>query len=349
MGHILAEIARHIGAEVRGDEGCIIYGLAPLERATAGELGYFSGGERYRKYLSDTRASAVILSAQNAPHCTVAALIVTDPELAYARAATLLTAQPKRHGIHPTAWVSPQAHVDASVWIGPKCVVEADAVLGPHVDLGPGCVVEAGASIGADSRLMAQVTVCHGTIIGQRVLIHPGAVIGSDGFGLANDQGVWVKIPQLGRARIGDDVEIGANTTIDRGALDDTVIAEGVKLDNQIQVAHNVHIGAHTAIAGCVGIAGSARIGQRCRIGGGVGIAGHLEIADDVTVTGMSLVSKSIRKAGVYSSSVPAEPVAVWNKQLARLRRLELLQQRLNALEATPEKRMSNTKKKGVT
>ncbi len=349
MGRILAEIARHIGAEVRGDADCVIHGLAPLERATSGELSYLAGSGRYRKFLSHTRASAVILSAQNAPHCPVAVLIVPDPELAYARAATLLTAQPGRQGVHPSAWVSPQARIDESAWVGPQCVIEAGVSLGSNVQLGPGCVVEAGVSMGADSRLVAQVTVCRGSIIGRRVLIHPGAVVGSDGFGLANDHGVWIKIPQLGRVRIGDDVEIGANTTIDRGALDDTVIGEGVKLDNQVQVAHNVHIGAHTAIAGCVGIAGSARIGQRCRIGGGVGIAGHLEIADDVTVTGMSLVSKSIRTSGVYSSSVPAEPVAVWNKNLARLRRLEQLSKRLSALEGMPVERSSNTKEKGYT
>jgi len=349
VGYILAEIARHIGAEIRGDKDCIIHGLAPLERATAGELSFLAGSERYRKYLAGTRASAVILSAQHAPHCPSTALIVADPELAYARAATLLTAQPAKQGIHPTAWVSPQAQVDPSAWIGPQCVVEANASLGPNVHLGSGCVIETDVSIGANSRLLAQVTVCHGSIIGQRALIHPGAVIGSDGFGLANNQGVWIKIPQLGQVRIGDDVEIGANTTIDRGALDDTIIEEGVKLDNQIQVAHNVHIGAHTAIAGCVGIAGSARIGQRCRIGGGVGIAGHLEITDDVTVTGMSLVSKSIRTAGVYSSSVPAEPVAIWNKHLARLRRLGSLQVRLTTLEDTLTGHRSNTKKKGST
>lgn len=344
MGCTLGEIAKHIGAEARGDTDCVVHGVAPLERAQAGELSYLSS-ERYRKYLPATQASAVILAPQDAPHCAVTALVMDNPELGYARAAALLATPPAQRGIHPTAWISPTAQVHASAWIGPQCVIEAGAKIASGVSIGPGCVIGEDASIGEDSRLLAHVTVCHGSIIGRRALIHPGAVIGSDGFGLASDHGAWVKIPQLGRARIGDDVEIGANTTIDRGALDDTVIEDGVKLDNQIQVAHNVYIGAHTAIAGCVGIAGSARIGRRCRIGGGVGIAGHLEITDDVTVTGMSLVSKSIRTPGVYSSSVPAEPVAAWNKQLARLRRLEILNERLKALEH----RTDTSKKKAST
>ena len=342
MGFTLGEIARYIGAEARGDADCVIHGVAPLDRAQAGELSYLTS-TRYRKHLSATQASAVILALQDAPHCKVAALVVDNPELGYARAAALLTTSPVQRGIHPTVWVSPTAQVHASVWIGPQSVIEAGANIAQGVSIGPGCVIGENASIGNDSRLLAQVTVCHGSIIGQRALIHPGAVIGSDGFGLTSDRGVWVKIPQLGRACIGDDVEIGANTTIDRGALDDTVIEDGVKLDNQVQVAHNVLIGAHTAIAGCVGIAGSAHIGKRCRIGGGVGIAGHLEITDDVTVTGMSLVSKSIRTPGVYSSSVPAEPVAVWNKHLARLRRLETLSARLKALEQNRNNHKAST------
>lgn len=342
MGYTLGEIAQHIGAEPRGDTDCSIHGVAPLDRAQPGELSYLASA-RYRQHLAGTRASAVILSPQDAPHCQAAVLVLDDPVLGYARAATLLaTGEERQQGIHASACVSSDAHIHASAWIGPHCTVEAGVRIGANVSLGPGCVVGVDASIGDDSRLVAQVTVCHGTIIGRRALVHPGAVIGSDGFGLANDHGVWVKIPQLGRACIGDDVEIGANTTIDRGALDDTVIEDGVKLDNQIQVAHNVHIGAHTAIAGCTGIAGSARIGSRCRIGGGVGIAGHLEITDNVTVTGMSLVSKSIRTPGVYSSSVPAEPVAIWNKQLARLRRLETLSDRVKALE-TPTKYKAST------
>lgn len=192
------------------------------------------------------------------------------------------------------------------------------------------------AILGAGTRLVAQVTICHRTRLGQRVLVHPGAVIGSDGFGLALDSdGRWLKIPQLGSVQVGNDVEIGANTTIDRGALEDTIIEDGVKLDNQIQVAHNVQIGAHSALAGCVGIAGSARIGQHCRLGGGVGVAGHLKIADRVQVTGMSLVAQSITQPGAYSSGLTVEPNRVWNKISARLRRLDELFRRLTALEQT--------------
>ena len=210
-------------------------------------------------------------------------MLSANPQLAYARVAALFAPQiAQRQGIHPSAVVSAQAQVDATAWIGPQCVIEAGAVIAEQAFIGPACVIGAQAVIGAQSQLIARVTVCQRVQIGHRVLIHPGAVIGSDGFGLAYDQGLWVKVPQLGAVVIGDDVEIGANTTIDRGAIDDTVIGDGVKLDNQIQVAHNVRIGAHTAIAGCVGIAGSARIGRHCSIGGGVGIAGHLEIVDHV-------------------------------------------------------------------
>ncbi len=243
--------------------------------------------------------------------------------------------QPSRHiGVHPTAWVSPEACIAADAWIGPHCTVEAGAVIETGVVVGPNCVIGEQAVIGAGSRLVAQVTVCHRVQLGRRVLAHPGAVIGSDGFGLALDHdGRWLKVPQLGGVQIGDDVEIGANTTIDRGALEDTVIEDGVKLDNQIQVAHNVRIGAHSALAGCVGIAGSAQIGRHCMLGGGVGVAGHLEIADRVQVTGMSLVAQSITEPGAYSSGLTVEPNRLWNKISARLRRLDELFRRLAVLE----------------
>ena len=204
------------------------------------------------------------------------------------------------------------------------------AVVGEGVCVGPNCVIGEQAVVGAETRLVAQVTLCHRVHIGRRVLVHPGAVIGSDGFGLAlGPDGRWVKVPQLGGVWVGDDVEIGANTTIDRGALEDTVIEEGVKLDNQIQIAHNVRVGAHSALAGCVGIAGSARIGRHCMLGGGVGVAGHLEIADRVQVTGMSLVARSIAEPGAYSSGLAVEPNRLWNKISARLRRLDELFRRV--------------------
>jgi UDP-3-O-[3-hydroxymyristoyl] glucosamine N-acyltransferase len=207
--------------------------------------------------------------------------------------------------------------------VGPLAVIEDDVDVGERVFVGPGCIVQRGAHIGADSRLISRVNVCAGVRIGRRCILHAGAVVGADGFGFAANAGTWVKVPQVGSVEIGDDVEIGANTTIDRGAIDDTVVEHGVKLDNQIQVGHNVTIGAHTAIAGCVGISGSTTIGRRCMIGGGVGIAGHLTIADDVVVTGCSLVSASIKHPGSYSSGMPAVETRMWRRMVAHLRRLD--------------------------
>ncbi len=219
--------------------------------------------------------------------------------------------------------MSPSARIAGTASVGPLAVIEDEAQIGERAFIGPGCIVQRGAHIGADSRLMARVNVCAAVRIGRRCILHAGAVVGADGFGFAPDAGTWLKVPQVGSVQIGDDVEIGANTTIDRGAIDDTVVKDGVKLDNQIQVGHNVTIGAHTAIAGCVGISGSTTIGERCMIGGGVGIAGHLTIADDVVVTGYSLVSASIRNAGSYSSGMPAVETRMWRRMVAHLRRLD--------------------------
>lgn len=333
MALTLGELAHRIDAELHGDAETIINAVATLQDAQPGEI-TFLAGSRYRKYLANTRATAVILSALDLDNCPVSSLVVDSPALSYARVATLLHPLPApAPGVHANASVSPSSCIHASASVGAYCVIEAGVQIAAHVTIGPGCIIGTDATIGEHSHLVGHVTLCHATQLGRRVLIHPGAVIGSDGFGLANDKGTWIKIPQLGKVRIGDDVEIGANTTIDRGALGDTVIEDGVKLDNQIQVAHNVHIGAHTAIAGCVGIAGSARIGRRCTIGGGVGIAGHLEIADDVHITGMTLVSKSILEPGLYSSGLPAQPNQLWNKTLARLRQLDELLRRLKVVE----------------
>ncbi len=333
MAHTLAELARHIGAELQGDPSCLIHAVAALPQAGPGEVSFLTH-PRYRKHLASTRASAVILDAAHRAECPVSALVVENPLLAYARAAALLYPEPlPAPGIHPGAVVSGECRVHASASVGAQCVLEQGVEIGPNVVIGPGCVIGRDSIIGAGSRLLARVTLCHGTRIGKRALIHPGAVIGSDGFGLAPERGAWVKIPQLGRVCIGDDVEIGANTAIDRGALEDTVIEDGVKLDNQIHIAHNVRIGAHTAIAACVGIAGGARIGKRCQIGGCAGIAGHIEITDDVIITGMAMVTKSITKRGVYSSGIPAQENALWHKQVVRLRQLEDITLRLKKLE----------------
>lgn len=333
----LGEIAAISGARLQGgDPAMVITGVASLDNASSGQLSFLTHS-RYRHHLLVTRAAAVILSPEDAAACPGPALIADNPHVAYARAAALFepVAAPQR-GIHPTAWIHPTAHIAADAWIGPHCTVGAGTIIEAGVNVGPHCVIGEQVMIGAASRLVAQVTICHRVRLGCRVLAHPGAVIGSDGFGLALERdGRWLKVPQLGSVQIGDDVEIGANTTIDRGALEDTVIEEGVKLDNQIQVAHNVRIGAHSALAGCVGIAGSAQIGRHCMLGGGVGIAGHLTIADRVQVTGMSLVTQSITQSGVYSSGLAVEPNRLWNKISARLRRLDELFRRLAALERT--------------
>jgi len=329
----LGELAKRIGGEVHGDKDCEIENVGTLEHAKPGDISFLAN-PHYRKQLARTGASAVIIGRADLDSCPVNALVVDNPYAAFARVAAILhPAPPGKSGIHPTAVVGDGCTIHDAAWVGPLAVIEDGVQLGARVSVGPGCVIGAGSILGEDARLVARVTLWQGVAIGKRALVHPGVVIGSDGFGLANEDGVWLKVPQLGGVRIGDDVEIGANTTIDRGALEDTVLEDGVKLDNQIQVAHNVRIGAHTAIAGCVGIAGSAKIGKRCTIGGGAGILGHLEIADDVHITAMSLVTKSLREAGVYSSGTPLEPNPQWRKNVARFRQLDSIARRLSALE----------------
>jgi UDP-3-O-[3-hydroxymyristoyl] glucosamine N-acyltransferase len=319
----LGDLAVRFGLGLRGEPDLRVSRVATLSHAEPGTLSFLAN-PRYRKQMESTRATAVLVAPEYAAACPVAALIDPNPYLAYARIADLLHPQaPPMAGIHPTAVVSPGARVAASASVGPLAVIEDGADIGDQVFVGPGCVVQRGAQIGAGSRLMSRVSVCSGVSIGRRCILHAGAVVGADGFGFAPDGGTWVKVPQLGGVQIGDDVEIGANTTIDRGAIDDTVVEHGVKLDNQIQVGHNVTIGAHTAIAGCVGISGSTTIGRRCMIGGGVGIAGHLTIADDVVVTGCSLVSASIKQAGSYSSGMPTVETRLWRRMVAHLRRLD--------------------------
>jgi UDP-3-O-[3-hydroxymyristoyl] glucosamine N-acyltransferase len=330
----LNELAKFVNGSVRGNGSEVIHGVATLQAAGAGHISFLSN-PRYRKYLAHTRASAVIVTSQDSDHCAANALIVSNPHVAYARIAALFApGGDDAPGVHPSAIVDPAAKLGARVSIGPNAVIEAGAAIGDGTRIGPGCVIARDASIGPGSCLEANVTVWHGTQIGARALIHPGVVVGADGFGLANDDGVWVKVPQLGRVVIGDDVEIGANTTIDRGAVEDTVIEDGVKLDNLIQIGHNVRIGAHTAIAACTAVAGSTKIGKYCAIGGTVGIVGHLEIADRVQITGMSMVTQSITEPGTYSSGTPLEPNAQWRRNFARFKQLDELWRRMKALEA---------------
>jgi len=333
----LAELACQIGATLVGltpqDADKPVVGVATLVHAGGDEVSFYTN-RAYREALADTQAAAVILKAEDHEHCRVPALLMDNPYLGYARAAALFNPPtPKEPGIHPSAWVSPAAQLGVGVSVGPQAVIEAGVVLGRNVVVGPATVLEANVQVGDDSYLHARVTLCRESRLGCRVVVHPGAVIGADGFGLANDRGTWVKIPQLGGVVLGDEVEVGANTTIDRGALGDTVIETGVKLDNLIQIAHNVHIGAHTAIAGCVGIAGSTRIGARCMIAGGVGIVGHIEIVDDVQITGGSIVLQSILTPGVYSSGSPLQTNRQWHRNYLRSKELDKLARRLTQLE----------------
>ena len=333
MSYRLGVLAERLGAGLLGDPEVIIDCIAALEAAGPRDLTFLCN-RRYRPYLQSTQAGAVILAPEFAHDSPVPALVLDDPYLGYARAATLLSPPVETvPGIAVTAAVDPSAKVAPDASVGAHCVIEAGASVGAGTSFGPGSFLGRNASIGPHGCIAARVVVCQGVHIGARAVIHPGAVIGADGFGIANDDGVWVKIPQLGAVRVGDDVEIGANTTIDRGALVDTVIEDGVKLDNLIQIAHNVRIGAHTAIAACVAVGGSARIGSRCTIAGASSIAGHLEIADDVHLTATSAVPNSIPKAGVYSSGMPVQENRAWRRNIARLRQLDDMARRLRALE----------------
>lgn len=329
----LAELAERGGAELRGDPAIRISGVATLVSAVGGDLSFLAN-PRYRSQLSETRAAAVVVPPDVAEDCRCAVLISDNPYATFARiAAAFDNHPPAPPGVHESAVVDPEAVLGGNVHVGPHVVVEAGAVVGDGAVLGAGCYIGAESRVGAGCRIGARVAVLHRVEIGRRVIVHPGAVIGADGFGLANDNGHWLKVPQIGGVRIGDDCEIGANTTIDRGALEDTVLEADVRLDNQIQIAHNVVIGAHTAMAGCSAVAGSARIGRHCMIGGGVGILGHLVIADRVTITAMSLVTHSIREPGEYSSGTPLEPNRQWRRNAVRVRQLDDFARRLRALE----------------
>ena len=325
----LDQIASRFGLELRGDGGRELTGVGTLAAAGPHDLGFLAN-PRYRVDLRATRAGAVVLAAEHAGECPTAALVSRNPYADFARIAALF--QPpadRRRGVHPSAVIDPGAQVAPEAWVGPQCVVGARSRIDAGAELGPGCVVGEDCVVGADSRLVARVTLVERVTLGSRVLVHPGAVIGADGFGLAMDAGRWLKVPQLGGVRVGDDCEIGANTTIDRGALGDTVLEEDVRLDNQIQIGHNVFVGAHTAMAGCAAVAGSARIGRYCLIGGGAGIVGHIELGDRITVTAMSLVTHSLREPGEYSSGTPIQENRRWRKNAARFRQLDELARRL--------------------
>jgi UDP-3-O-[3-hydroxymyristoyl] glucosamine N-acyltransferase len=329
----LGELAARFGCELHGDPTVEVARVATLQEAAPGAVSFLANS-RYRKHLPGTRASAVVLEAAGVEDCPTNALVAANPYATYARIAQMLYPEsPVTGGRHASAVIEPGALVDASAWIGPQVYVGAAARIEAGASLGPGCVVLAGALVGAGTRLVAQVTLAGGARVGARCLLHPGVVIGADGFGHAPDSDGYVKIPQIGSVVIGDDVEIGANTTIDRGAIGDTVIENGVKIDNQVQVGHNCRIGEHTVISGCVGISGSVTIGKRCMIGGMVGVVGHLQIADDVYLTGKTMVSHSITRAGLYSGQLPFDEARRFRRNSARFQQLDELARRVRALE----------------
>jgi UDP-3-O-[3-hydroxymyristoyl] glucosamine N-acyltransferase len=329
----VAEIVATLGGEFLGDGSLIIRGVGTLVNARPDQAAFFANG-KYRKELASTRAGVVVLSPTDIQVSTGTRIVSGEPYLYFARLSTLLNPPSAvAPGVHPSAVVEADAHLDASACIGPMVRVGHGASIGPRVVIEAGSVIGDHVEIGADTRIYANVVVYHGCLLGERVILHGGVVIGADGFGFAPVEGRWKKIPQVGRVVVGDDVEIGANTTVDRGALDDTVIEEGVKLDNQIQVGHNVHIGAHTAIAGCVAIAGSVRIGKHCRIGGASAIVGHLEIADGVDISGNTTIIKSIREKGTYSGLFPFSTHARWLRNAAALRNLDALVKQVKGLE----------------
>ena len=331
--HTLRDLAGRFGGKVLGDAGTRVHRVATLENASVGTIAFLAN-DRYLQQLKATRATAVIVDETASRATALPRIVCENPYAYFARVSALLNpAAPAKAGVHRTAVVDRSAALAAGVSVGPHAVIGPRAKVGAGSVIGSGCFMGEGAALGAGARLFPNVTVYHGCVIGDRAIVHSGAVIGADGFGIAPERGRWVKVPQVGRVVIGDDVEIGANTTIDRGAIDDTVIEDGVKLDNQIQVGHNVRIGAHTAIAACTGIAGSARIGRFCRIGGNAGIAGHITLGDHVEISAHTLVTRSLDKPGTYTGAYPFEPNGKWRRNAVQLKHLGELTERVRALE----------------
>lgn len=333
MAVTLAALVARFGGELVGDGAQAVRQVAPLDRAGPDEIGFVSQA-KYLAQLTGTRAGAVILPPDARDATERPRILTSNPYLYFARVSALLNPPPRPPaGVHPAATVAADADIAADASIGPGAVIGAGASVGARSVIGPNCVVGDHARIGADCLLHANVSVYHACEIGDRAILHAGCVIGADGFGFAPDGERWEKIPQIGRVLIGADVEVGACTTIDRGALEDTVIGEGVKLDNLIQVAHNVQIGAHTAIAACTGIAGSAKIGRHCTIGGAAMIFGHIEIADNTRISTNTLITKSLPTAGTYTSALPFSEHEVWQKNAVHMRNLDKLVKRVKALE----------------
>jgi UDP-3-O-[3-hydroxymyristoyl] glucosamine N-acyltransferase len=334
----LSQLAKACGARLSGDGEVLIDRVATLDDAENGAIAFLSN-PKYRSRLNSTRASAVIVTPADAAGTELPKLIAENPYATYARVAAILHPPHARTpGIHPSAVIAASARVAASASVAAFAVVGERSVIGERASIGVSTVIGEDCSIGADCVLHARVVLYARTQLGPRTIIHSGAVIGADGFGMAEQDGRWLKVPQIGRTVIGADVEIGANTTIDRGAIGDTVIEDDVKLDNQIQIGHNCRVGAHTAIAGCVGIAGSTRIGRNCRIGGAAMIAGHLEICDGTVISGATGVADSILAPGTYTGTFPAVPHREWRHIASTIRRLRSIVERLRALERTGSK-----------
>lgn len=333
---LLSVLAEKLNAELIGDAACGVSAVASLENAGTGQLSFLSNS-KYRPYLAQSTASAVLVKADDVPFVApgVNVLVVSDPYVAFAKAAQLLDNTPSsaNSGIHPTAVIDPSATIAADAAIGAKAVISANAVIESGVQIGAGCFIGEGAKIGTNTKIWANVSIYHRVSIGQRCVIQSGAVIGADGFGFANERGRWLKIPQTGSVRIGDDCEIGANTCIDRGAIEDTVIGNNVIIDNLCQIAHNVKIGDYTAMAGCTTIAGSTTIGRYCIIGGAAVINGHIEICDGAQISGMAMLMKPVTEKGVYTSGLPATTNAEWRRNTAKLRQIDQLYQRVKQLE----------------
>ncbi len=344
MSTRLAELVERLGGDLQGDGDICVDGIAPLAGATASQISFLSSA-KLRAQAAQSHAAALILApsddlALGAAYIG-ARIVTTNPYAYFARAAqwfAAMNAPPRVAGVHPAASIHSTARIDASAIIGAHVTVEAEAVIAADTTIDAGCFIGRGARIGAGTHLHPNVTFESNCRIGKNGIVHAGAVIGADGFGFANESGAWIKIPQTGGVLIGDDVEIGANTCIDRGALTDTVIEEGVKLDNQIQIGHNCHIGAHTAMAGCVGVAGSARIGKYCTFGGAAMVLGHLTIADHVHISSASMVSRSIHEAGQYTGFFPLSKNADWEKSAAIVRNLASMREKIRDLEKTVSK-----------
>ncbi len=331
--YTLAYLAEVTESSLQGDPQCEIQRIAPLKTAQAGDISFLSN-PAYLNDLHQTKASAVILAPKFADECPTNVLCHENPLWSYTKLAELFfQVKPSLPSIHPTALIGKDCHIHPSVTIGAHCVIGDEVCIGENTVLHPACVIGERASIGSYAIFWPKVVLYHDVKIGNRVIIHSGAIIGSDGFGNVQKDNTWVKVPQIGSVVIGDDVEIGANTTIDRGAIEDTVIGHGVKLDNQIQIAHNVHIGDHTAIAACTGIAGSAHIGKHCMIGGGVNILGHIKITDNTIIAGASNVGKTLKEPGFYLSAFDSLPHFKWKKNLIRFQQLDELVKRLFKLE----------------